>query len=76
MEVSVKVDEAAHIENPKSDSAAPKFSLADWGAEDKASDFENAGQVFPLDEELGNQEIDDNLLYFKNVSERDFQVVD
>jgi hypothetical protein len=33
-------------------------------------------KVFQLDEELGNQEIDDNFLYFKNVSERDFQVVD
>jgi hypothetical protein len=26
---------------------APMFSMAAWGAEDKAFDFENAGQSFP-----------------------------
>jgi hypothetical protein len=64
------------MKNSKSVPSAPQFSLANWGAEYRAVDFKNADQVFKLIDELEKREIDDDdFLFFKNVSERDFRLV-
>jgi hypothetical protein len=57
-------------------STAPQFSLANWVEEDMAVEFENTLQVFKLIDELEKQEVGDNFLFFKNVSGRDFHLVE
>jgi hypothetical protein len=76
MAISARLDNEVRVKKPKSVATAPKFSLANWGAEDKAIEFESVDQVFKLIDELGKQGVGDNFLYFKNVSERDFEVLD
>ena len=41
MKVSARVNCEPKMKNPRSALAAPKFSLANWGAEDKAIEFES-----------------------------------